>query len=161
MSAFDRLLNRLVTFLKIVGAVALTGMMLLTCADVILRSFGSPILGSVEIVGFMATMVLACALPYTQRERGHIGVDLLVRGFSPRFQSLVQGITSFLALALFIIVAWQTAEYANTMRESGEVSMTLEFPNWIFVFWVSFSFMVLAFVLFFDMIQAFRKVARP
>ena len=160
MDLFDRLLERFVAVFRILGAISLTGMMLMTCLDVILRGMGSPILGAVEIVGFMATIVLACSLAPTQREGGHIGVDLLVRLFPPRVQYAIRFVTSLLGTGLFVIVGWQTWEYADTMRKSGEVSMTLEFPNWIFIFWVSISFFALALVLFFDSLVAFRKAVR-
>jgi len=161
MDLLDRLLERFVSIFRILGAASLTGMMLMTCLDVILRGMGSPILGAVEIVGFMATIVLACALAPTQREEGHIGVDLLVRLFPERVQYWIQVVTSLLGTGLFVIVGWQTWEYADTMRKSGEVSMTLEFPNWIFIFWVSISFFALALVLLFDSLKAFRKAVRP
>ena len=51
--------------LKILGAIALMGMTLVTCADVVGRYLGHPIFGSVEIVGFLATLAVALALPYT------------------------------------------------------------------------------------------------
>ena len=60
-------LDRFSDFLKIIGAIALTGMMLLTVVDVIGRFFNRPIFGSVELVGFLATIVVAAALPYTIR----------------------------------------------------------------------------------------------
>ena len=51
--------------LKILGAVSLVGMVSLTCVDVVGRFFGHPVFGSVELVGFMATLSVALALPYT------------------------------------------------------------------------------------------------
>lgn len=160
MDLLDRLLEKFVAVFRIVGAISLTGMMLMTCTDVILRALGSPILGAVEIVGFMATVVLACSLPSTEKEQGHIGVDLFIRLFSDRVQNWVQAVTSFLGTALFFIVGWQTWEYALTMRTSGEVSMTLEFPNWIFILWVSISFFALSLVLLFETIVALRKAVQ-
>ena len=65
--------------LRFGGLACLVGMMLLTCVDVIGRKFGHPVFGSVELVGFMATLAVAFALPYTHQVRAHIGVEVLVQ----------------------------------------------------------------------------------
>ena len=67
--------------LRVVGLACLVGMMLLTCVDVIGRKFGHPVFGSVELVGFMATLAAAFALPYTHQAKAHIGW----RSWSRRF----------------------------------------------------------------------------
>ena len=122
--------------------ICLVGMTLLTCVDVVGRFFGHPIFGSVELVGFMATLAVAMALPYTHQVKGHIGVEILVRVFSQKTQTLIELITNVLSLMLFGLATWRIALYANTMRKSGEVSMSLEFPEYIIISVVSFCFMV-------------------
>ena len=151
------IVNALINVLKIVGSICLVGMMLLTSTDVTLRAFGKPILGVEEIVGFMATLVLAFAMPYTHRERGHIGVDMIVRKLSRRTQGIVDSITGILAFILFLIIAWQSGEYAGTMRRTGEVSMTLEFPSYIFVYGVSLAFLILSLAILIDVVRSFKK----
>ena len=128
----EKIAGGLVSVLKWIGAASLASMMLLTCADVVLRAAGRPIWGAVEIAGFLATTALACSLPFTHAVRGHVGVDLLVRRLSARTQSLVDLGTSLAGLALFIVVAWRMFAYGQTLRKAGEVSMTLEFPAYYF-----------------------------
>ena len=79
-------LDKFSGFLKIIGALALTSMMLLTVVDVIGRFFKHPIFGSVEMVGFLATIVVAAALPYTHTVDGHVEVEILVRLLSKKAQ---------------------------------------------------------------------------
>ena len=114
------------------GAVALTAMMLLTVADVTGRFFKHPIFGSIEIVGFMAVIVMAAALPYTYKLDGHVGVEILVRLLPPKNRGrLALEITTRSAslFILFSMVAWQMVVYAADLKEAGEVSMNLEFPS--------------------------------
>ncbi len=59
-------------------------MMLLTVVDVIGRCFKHPIFGSVEIVGFLATVIVAGALPYTYKIGGHVGVEILMQTTSQK-----------------------------------------------------------------------------
>ena len=109
-------------------AAAIAAMMFLTCVDVVLRATGRPILGAVEIVGFLATIGLACSMPYAHQSGGHAGVDMLIRHFSPRVQGWVDTITGLVTTVLFLLVSWRCFVYAENLRRTGEVSMTLEFP---------------------------------
>lgn len=154
------LITRLVDALKRIGAVGLTAMMLITCVDVIFRFFGRPIFGAVEIVSFMATILLACAMPLTDVEKGHVGVDLLVRRMSKRGQAGMDAATGCLSLGLFALVAWQMFQYAVAMKNAGEVSMSLEFPYYILVYLVAVAFAVLALVILGEIFNNLRKAIK-
>ena len=71
------------------------------------------------------------------------GVDLVVRLLSERSQALIDTITGFLSLTLFALICWQCALYGQSMKKTGEVSMSLEFPSYIFVYVVAVAFGVL------------------
>jgi TRAP-type C4-dicarboxylate transport system permease small subunit len=160
MNTLLQKLDQLTSALKVTGAICLVGMMALTCADVVGRYFGHPIFGSVEIVGFMATLAVALALPYTHQEKGHIGVEILVRLFSAKTQSVIELITSFISLALFAVVTWRMAVYARTMQKSGEVSMNLQFPEAIIIYVTAFCFLMFALMILQDIaksISYFKK----
>lgn len=144
--------------IKRIGAVALTGMMIMTCFDVITRYFGVPIFGAVEIVSFLATIVLACAMPQTQLEKGHVGVDLLVRYFKARTQNIIDSITSLVSAVLFGLLSWQMFLYAASLKATGEVSMSLEFPKHYIVDLVAVAFAVLALVMVYECIDRLRRV---
>jgi TRAP-type C4-dicarboxylate transport system permease small subunit len=147
----------LVGTLKRLGAAALAGMMLLTCLDVILRKMGSPIFGAVEIVSLLATVVLACAMPQTHLERGHVGVDLVMRKLTDRTQDITDAFTALAATILFGLVSWQMFVYAAVQKRSGEVSMSLELPTYAFVYLVAIAFSVLTLVIATDCLNKFRR----
>lgn len=128
MKLLDHMLNRTSGLMKALGALALTGMMILTVADVTGRFFKCPIFGSVELVGFLAVIVMAAALPYTYKMDGHVGVEILVRLLPKRTRLVIEALTRTLSLGLFAVIAWQMFVYAADIRETGEVSMNLEFP---------------------------------
>jgi len=161
MGAFWKIIDWLLDKLKIIGAACLVGMTFLTCADVVGRFFRHPIFGSVEIVGYMATLSVAMALPYTQQLKGHIGVEILVRIFSEKIQTIIDLCTGFLSLGLFVLTTWQMAIYAQEMRKSGEVSMNLEFPEYGVIYVVAFCFMVFSLILLRDIIQGINKLRNP
>ena len=135
-------LNRFSDFLKMIGAIALTTMMLLTVVDVIGRFFKHPIFGSVELVGFLATITVAAALPYTYKVDGHVGVEILVRLLSKKAQICIDLFTRSLSLILFSLISWQMFLYAKDIHKTGEVSMNLEFPIYYIVYLLAFGLLI-------------------
>jgi TRAP-type C4-dicarboxylate transport system permease small subunit len=146
--------------MKTAGAVCLMGMTFLTCADVAGRFIGYPIFGSVEIVGYMATLTVAMALPYTHQMKGHIGVELLVRTFSERVQAVIEICTGILSFFLFGVITWRMAVYAHTLQKSGEVSMNLQFPEYSIVYIVAFCFLIFFLFILQDIAQNIAKLTK-
>ena len=144
--------------MKIIGAGCLVGMTFLTCADVVGRAFGHPIFGSVEIVGFMATLAVVMAMPYTHQVQGHIGVEILVRLFSKRTQIIIDICTGIVSLILFAIITWRMSVYARTMQKSGEVSMNLELPEHFIIYVTAICLLVFTLVILKDIIDNIRKL---
>ncbi len=147
--------------MKIIGAGCLIGMTLLTCVDVLGRAFGHPVFGSVELVGFMATLAVVMALPYTHHVQGHIGVELVVRLLSDKTQTIVDICTGILSLSLFAVVTWRMLVYARTMQESGEVSMNLELPEHLIIYVTAFCLLVFTLNILEDTIKNIRKLKVP
>jgi len=142
MSIIFKTLEKFSGILKIIGALAITAMMLLTVVDVIGRFFKYPIFGSVELVGFLATVIVAAALPYTYKVEGHVGVEILVRLMSKKIQLIIDLFTRTLSLVLFCLVTWQMFLYAKDIHDTGEVSMNLEFPIYYIIYLLAFGLLV-------------------
>ena len=158
MEVFYKSIEWLSDKLKIIGAACLMGMTLLTCTDVVGRFLGHPIFGSVEIVGFLATLTVVMSLPYTHKMKGHIGVEILVRLMSARIQMIIEICTGILSLVLFGIVTWRMALYAQTIQKSGEVSMNLQFPEYVIIYIVSFCFLIFFLHILQDIVQNIAKL---
>lgn len=136
------LLDKVERALKLLGAAALMGMMLLTVADVVGRFFKYPIFGSVEVVGFLAAILVAAALPYTYRADGHVGVEILVRLLPKKQMLRVNILTRLISLGLFVLITWQMFLYARDIHEAGEVSMNLGFPVHYIVYLLSAGLLI-------------------
>jgi TRAP-type C4-dicarboxylate transport system permease small subunit len=162
MHVLSQVLNKLSDFLKMIGAAALTVMMMLTVVDVIGRFFKCPIFGSVELVGFLATIIVAAALPYTYKMDGHVGVEILVRLLPDKPQIWIDIFTRTLTLVLFILITWQMFLYADDIRHTGEVSMNLQFPIYYIVYLLSFALLIFTVTIvemIFQDIQKLRKLS--
>ena len=159
MDAIWKLFSGMRTLLKLMGAACLVGMTFLTCADVVGRYLGHPIFGSVELVGFMATLAAALALPYTHEMRGHIGVEIFVQTLSEKTQTIIDVCTNFVALVLFAVVTWRMFLYAGTIRRSGEVSMSLEFPEHVIITITAVCFLFFALTIVEEIVKTIKPVS--
>ena len=158
MAFFWKIILWILDKMKIIGAACLVGMMLLTCVDVVGRAFGYPIFGSVEIVGFMATLAVVMAMPYTHQVQGHIGVEIIVRLFSEKTQTIIDICTGIASLMLFAVITWRMTVYANTMKASGEVSMNLELPEHFVIYVSAVCLLIFTLIILQDLINNIRKL---
>jgi C4-dicarboxylate transporter, DctQ subunit len=158
MNFFWKIVQWILDKMKIIGAACLVGMMLLTCVDVVGRAFSHPVFGSVEIVGYMAILSVVMAMPYTHQVQGHIGVEIIVRLFSEKTQTIIDICTGITSLILFAIVTWRMTDYANTMKESGEVSMNLELPEYAIIYVTAFCLLIFTLIILRDILNNIRKL---
>ncbi|MBU2054560.1 MAG: TRAP transporter small permease [Proteobacteria bacterium] len=132
---------------NVVSGAAVITMMILTCADVVLRLLRNPIPGTYEIVGFLGTVIISFSLASTSLEKGHIAVEILVERLPKRLQIAIETVVSLIGAVLFGLIAWQCAAYAADMRHSGEVSLTLAMPIHPFIYGIALGSGLLSMVL--------------
>jgi len=142
------------------AAGAILAMMLLTCADVILRFFRHPIPGTYELVGLMGTVAASFALAYTTVKKGHIAVEFLTRRMPEQVQSVIAAGGEFISALLFGIITWQSTLYALDLRRTGEVSLTIEMPVYPFVFSIAIGCCLVCLVLARDLYRSVKRITQ-
>ncbi|MBW1636958.1 MAG: TRAP transporter small permease [Deltaproteobacteria bacterium] len=160
MESFRKMLVLLSDKLKVVGAVFLFGMAILTCLDVIGRLLKHPIFGSVELVSFMGVIAIACSLPFTHMEEGHIGVELVVRKFSSKVRNIIKLCTETLSLILFSLVTWKMFAHGMKVRNSGELSMNLQLPEYMIIFLLACCLVILTLTIFYSILTTILKLKK-
>lgn len=105
LSGYERGLNKVVDVCAFIAGISLTIMMLITAADVIMRLFGTSIIGAYELVEFLMGITVPLALCYCEKHREHICVDLIMQKFSVAVRRWTDLVTSILVLLLFITIA--------------------------------------------------------
>lgn len=110
------------------GAAALASMMFLTVADVVLRSFRRPILGTYELVGFLGAFAVGLALPQTSLDRGQVLMDFLARHLSADANRVLSVFTRGVGIGLFALLAWHLAAMGADLRRTGDVTPLLGLP---------------------------------
>ena len=142
--------------LSYIGAAALTFMMLLTVADVILRAGGRPILGTYEIVSFSLAIVIGFTIPKVSIDRGHVYMEIVLDKVSKRNKAILNTFTRILCLTLFGIIGYNLFLVGNELITSGEVSSTLKLPFYPIAYGVGVCCFIECFVFIFDIVRIWR-----
>lgn len=157
MPSLTRRLAWLTRSLNALSAAAVMAMMLLTCADIVLRLMRRPITGTYELMGFLAALFVSFALAQTSVDKGHIAVDFLVMRLSRRAQRIIDAINDGVCIGLFALVTRQCVVYGAELRASGEVSMTLQLPVYPVVYGIGAGCAVLCLVLAARVVDSLRS----
>jgi TRAP-type C4-dicarboxylate transport system permease small subunit len=140
--------NRALTpiFAKVLGYLAasfLAAMMLLTVADVVLRSFfGRPIQGMLELIELGLACTIFVALPAVFLRDEHLVVDVADHLLRPAAVRVLDLAGALVSLGVLVVMAWQMAPLARAMHEFGDVTSDLSLPRiW---YWVPVLFGIVA-----------------
>jgi len=136
-----------------IASVALTFMICLTTADVILRGFGMPIAGTYEIVAICGGIVIGFTTPITSWMRGHIAVDFVINKFSDRGKNLVNIITRCVGIGLCLTISWYIMKIGTRFLTGGEVSGSLQLPLYPIAYGIAGCFFILSVVLVGDILK--------
>jgi TRAP-type C4-dicarboxylate transport system permease small subunit len=139
-----------------ISGIVLTLMMLITVTDVILRSFGKPIVGAFELVAFSGALVLGFSVPFTSWVRGHIYVDFLIQRLPRTMRMVFHTATRCLGIGLFFVIGWNLIKMGADLSKSGEVSPTLQMPFYPVVYAVGVCCFIQCLVLLADVLKIFE-----
>ena len=154
MRVLERLtgfLNRLLVFC---GGMFLVGMIVITCANIASRTVWVPIQGTFELMGYFGAVATASALAFTQINRGHIAVNVLIDRFSKKTRRFLNGFNNAACTLFFGVVAWQIGLKAHGLMQTGEVSETLRMIFYPFTYMVAAGCGLIALVFLVDLLKA-------
>ncbi len=157
--SLNKYIDSFSTWLNWIAGLGLAAMLLITIADIFgIKVFKAPVPGAIEIVGFMGAIITAFAIAHTYLRQGHIKVEFIVMRLSTHAQNLLSIVVSFLSLALFIVIAWQSFEFGRVLQKTGEVSMTQGIPFYPLVYAISFCALAVCLVLIAEIINLIMKL---
>ncbi|MFA5645476.1 MAG: TRAP transporter small permease [Candidatus Ratteibacteria bacterium] len=142
--------------LRLISGVALTFLMLLTIADVILRAFGKPIVGAYELVAFSGAIVIGFALPITSWHRGHIYVEFITDILPKKIRNAFHIITRLMGIIFFLLAGWNLFLVGMDLKRNQEVSLTLRLPFYPIAYGLAVSAFLLCLVLCVDIFKIVR-----
>ncbi|MBF0530703.1 MAG: TRAP transporter small permease [Deltaproteobacteria bacterium] len=147
----DSVVRRLSLWMYWVAGVALTGIVFLTVTDVFMRFFKHPILGSYELVGFLGATAIGFSLPQTSLNKGQVLMDFVIHRLNKSAQTVLLVLTRLLGLGLFIIIGVNLLIMGQNLRVSGEVSLTLNIPQYPLAYGLALACFVQSLVLIIQM----------
>ena len=145
--------EKLSKLMNVIAYVALTFIMLLTVADVVLRFFGHPIVGTFEIVGLGGAVAIGFGIPLTSWLRAHIYVDFVIQKFPKWGMNTMNILTRVISIALFILIGYNLFIYATDLYKSGEVSLTRQIPFYPIAYGMGVCCFIQCLVLFTDIVK--------
>jgi TRAP-type C4-dicarboxylate transport system permease small subunit len=142
--------------LNYIGSAALTFMMLLTVTDVVMRAFGHPIIGTLEIVGLLLTFVIGFTIPKVSYDKGHVFMEIVLERLGRKGKNILMTLTRVICILLFILLGYNLFGIANEFRMAREVSPTLEIPFYPLAYGVGICCFIECLVFVNDIVNTWR-----
>lgn len=142
--------------LNIIAGIAVTFMMFLTVADVLLRAGGHPIIGTFEIVSLLLALVIGFGIPQVSLDRGHVYMDFLLEKLSKRSKNVMNTFTRVLCLILFASIGYKLFSVGARFHASGEVSPTIMLPFYPVAYGVAVCCFLECCVFILDIVRIWR-----
>jgi TRAP-type C4-dicarboxylate transport system permease small subunit len=139
-----------------IAGIALTVMMLLTVADVALRTGGYPFVGTYEIVSLLFAIVIAFGIPQVSLDKGNVLMEFLLERLSQNGRNVMNTATRVLCLILFVFIGYNLFIVGAVYHASGEVSPTIKIPFYPVVYGVGVCCLLECFVFLFDIVRIWR-----
>ena len=136
-----------------IAGVVLAGMIILTFFDVVLRNFGHPITGSMEIIQYGGCIVFAFSIPYGTLLGSQIIVDIITEKLRPGTKRIVEIITRCMGIIIFLFIAYNFVVYGIDVSKTGERTASFKIPYYPFSFALAFSFLLQSFTIVCDLIK--------
>ena len=156
MKGLFSLLDRTGKVLNYISAATLTAIMLLTVADVLLRAWGRPILGTYEVVSILLAVVIGFSLPKVSLDHGHVFMEFLLDRLSDKGRAIMLTFTRALGILLFLLIGYNLISVANEFRIAGEVTPTIRLPFYPVAYGVGVCCFLECLVLVFDISKIWK-----
>jgi TRAP-type C4-dicarboxylate transport system permease small subunit len=142
--------------LYIIAGSILVCMIIITLCDVVLRNFGHPITGSMEIIQYGGCIVFGFAIPYATMLGAQVMVDIITEKLGPGKKRMVSIVTRGIGIIIFLFIAYNFTLYGIDVMRTGERTASFKIPYYPFAFALSFSFLLQSFTVVVDLIKRLK-----
>lgn len=146
MKPIARMLNRLAELPMLLAAATLFILMVLTFADVIMRStFSAPIEAATELTRIAMAVIVFSALPVVSGRANHIVVDLLDPVFHRLgIERVLEGLVTLVCGVLLYWPAMRSFDLAARAKSYGDLTEYLAIPVFYITWFIAFMTLVTA-----------------
>ena len=161
-SVAEKVIVQLSEKLAIVAMLVLTGMVLFTTTDVVLRFFfNKPISEVYELTGFMMLICGCLTLAWCALNDQHVKVEILVGRFNPRVRAVLSTVNHLVVLGVCFLLARESFVIGMFMKERGDHPTLLDVPYFPFYFIITLGAGLLFLVMLIRLVRSIRKVVKP
>ncbi len=140
-------LRRTDRVLGAIAALALVGMVLLTCIDVIGRYvLNRPLTGAFELSEMAMGALVFASLPLVTLRRQQVTVDLFDWLVPASWRTVQDAVASVVAALCIVVVAWRLWVKAVDMMGTGETTAVLKLPVYPLVYYMALLSLLTALV---------------
>ncbi|MDJ0833678.1 MAG: TRAP transporter small permease [Gammaproteobacteria bacterium] len=131
LSRADRLFLKLETLLNLVGGVVIFMLVFLATTNILGRwLFTMPVSGYIDWVEQAMAFFAFLGIAYTQREGGHIRMDIVVGHLRGRWLWLSELISVLLMFAITLILIYGSYLHFLRAYQIGDSSLDINLPTW-------------------------------
>ena len=145
MRGYISLVNRLSQFIGVLAAIMVVIAVLITCQMIFIRYFlNGSTYWHTEAVVYLILAATLLGLPYVQKLKGHVNVDLVPLLLPPAGRKILMIISFLSAIAVLVVMTYFSAELVYLSYSKGWTSDTVWGPP----LWIPYMTMPLGFGLF-------------
>ncbi len=145
LSKIDRLFFKLESILNLIGGLVIFLLVLLATTNVLGRWFFSlPVSGYIDWVEQAMAFFAFFGIAYTQREGGHIRMDMLIGHIKGRPLWFVELISSVIMLLITLVLIYGSWLHFLRAFQIGDSSLDINLPTWPAKLVVPIAFTILA-----------------
>lgn len=139
----------------------LFALLILGTSDVLGRYFfNRPITGTREISSILVVGIVVFGWAYVQSKKGHVKIDFVVSRFPSRAQVITELVVSFISLAVFGTIVWQSAVIAMRHWEMGYLVSVIQIPIAPFQLLVTLGALTLCLEYIYEIISLSHKISK-
>lgn len=156
----DKILSVLAIGAMAVSAVCVVGMIAVNTVDTVGRAlFNKPMMGALEITEVLLATCIILAIPYAQRHREHIEIDIFKKAFGPRLAKASSILVFVITILVFAMLAHQSYESALESVATFEVSAGyVPVPVWMGKIAVVVGFSIALLIAFWQLLAVLAGV---
>jgi len=123
------LLAKIEHYLTYAATAIIVFTMVFVCAEVVMRYvFNSPIPGHLEGSELFVPIIVFFAISYTQSQRGHVGMTLVIENLPPRIKRYTEITTLLLSVLTCAVLSYFSYKHAYSTWDYDGVTMSP--PYW-------------------------------
>jgi TRAP-type C4-dicarboxylate transport system permease small subunit len=145
LSLADQVFHKLESLLTLMGGIVILLLVFLATANILGRwIFSLPVNGYVDWVEQAMAFLAFLGISYTQREGGHIRMDILVTHLHGRLLWAMELISTLIMLAITLVLIYGSSLHFLRAYSIGDSSLDINLPTWPAKLVVPISLTILA-----------------